>query len=242
MANFRFVGYPVRVHAGDDAIFRLPEEIDRTRASRVLVVCGQSVSRETGLLTRTNEALGERLAGVYDGVATGSPLTAVLPGVVAARECAADCIVAIGGGSAVVTARAITILLAEGGTAQEHATKYLEGRPPVSPRLMQPKIPNFLVLTTPTTAGTRAGTAVIDPETGHRLEMFDPKTRPSALFWDDAALLTASPELCQRRRFLLFRRGGRASARAAESAGRERPPGSPTVVGREHAEGERRAG
>ena len=102
----------------------------------------------------------------------------------------------MGGGSAVVTARAIIILLAEGGDPQDHATKYPPGQPPVSPRLMAPKIPNILVLTTPTTAATRAGTAVIDGETGHRLEMFDPKTRPDAVIWDTEALLTAPAELC----------------------------------------------
>jgi alcohol dehydrogenase class IV len=62
---------------------------------------------------------------------------------------------------------------------------------------MRPKLPNIAVLTTPTTAATRSGTAVIDPETGHRLEMFDPKTRPSAVFWDTQALLTAPAELCR---------------------------------------------
>ena len=61
---------------------------------------------------------------------------------------------------------------------------------------MQPKLPNILVLTTPTTAATRAGTAIIDGETGHRLEMFDPKTRPAAVIWDTDALLTAPADLC----------------------------------------------
>ena len=55
------------------------------------------------------------------------------------------------------------------------------GQAPVSPRLMAPKIPNILVLTTPSTAMTRAGTAVMDTETRHRLELFDPKTRPDAI-------------------------------------------------------------
>ena len=50
---------------------------------------------------------------------------------------------------------------------------------------MAPKVPNFIVLTTATTAVTRAGTALIDPESGHRLELFDPKTRPVAVIWDD---------------------------------------------------------
>ena len=113
-----------------------------------------------------------------------------------AREVEADVIVAVGGGSAVVTARAIIILLAEGEDARKHATKYPAGRPPVSPRLTAPKLPNVLALTTPTTAATRAGTAVIDGETGHRLEMFDPKTRPAAVIWDTDALLTAPADLC----------------------------------------------
>ena len=95
-----------------------------------------------------------------------------------------------------VTARAIIIMLAEGGHPRDHATRYPEGQPPVSPRLMAPKIPNVLVLTTPTTAATRAGTAVIDADTGHRLEMFDPKTRPAAVIWDSDALLTAPADLC----------------------------------------------
>ncbi len=194
--SFRIAGYSIRVHAGDNAIARLSDEADRARAKRAFVVCGQSVAHRTGLLDRVKDALGDRLAGVFDGTQTGSPVPSVEKGAAMAAEAGADLIVAVGGGSAVVTARAIVILLAEGGTAHDHATKYPAGRPPVSPRLMQPKIPNILVLTTPTTAATRAGTAVIDPETGHRLELFDPKTRPSALIWDTGALLTAPPPLC----------------------------------------------
>ena len=193
---FRFVGYPVRVHAGPDAISKLAEEVGRVKAQRILVVCGQSIITNTDLVDRVKDALGERVAGVFSGGKTGSPLTSVLEGVAEAREVDADGIVAVGGGSAVVTARGITILLAEKGTAQELCTQYPEGKPPVSPRLMAPKIPNFIVLTTATTAVTRAGTALIDPESGHRLELFDPKTRPAAVIWDDQALLTASPWLC----------------------------------------------
>ncbi len=194
--SFRITGYSIRVHAGDDAIARLSDEADRARAKRAFVVCGQTVAHRTGLLDRVKDALGDRLAGVFDGAQTGSPVPSVEKGAAMAADAGADLIVAVGGGSAVVTARAIIILLAEGGTPHDHATKYPPGRPPVSPRLMKPKVPNVLVLTTPTTAATRAGTAVIDPETGHRLELFDPKTRPSALIWDTSALLTALPSLC----------------------------------------------
>jgi alcohol dehydrogenase class IV len=193
---FRFVSYPVRVHAGPDAISKLVDEVDRLRSKRVLVVCGKSILNNTNLVERVKESLGERVAGVFSGGQTGSPVTSVLEGVAAAREVDADGIVALGGGSAVVTARGMVILLAEKGTAQELCTQYPEGKPPVSPRLMAPKLPIFNVLTTATTAMTRAGTALIDPETGHRLELFDPKTRPVSVVWDDQALLTASPWLC----------------------------------------------
>lgn len=194
--SFRHVSYPVRIHAGDNAIARLGEEMDRAGAKRALAVCGQTVARRTNLLDRVKEALGDRFVGVFDGTEAGSPLPSVEIGVAAAQDAGADIIVAVGGGSAVVTTRAIIILLAEGSAAHDHATKYPPGGPPVSPRLMKPKLPNLIVLTTPTTAANRAGTAVTDLETGHRLEMFDPKTRPSAVFWDTEALLTAPPRLC----------------------------------------------
>lgn len=193
---FRYIAYPVRVHAGENALSSLRAEVDRVRAKRPFIVCGRSVSQRTNLLQRIADALGQQPAGVFDGVRTGSPVSDVLAGAQAARETDADLIIAVGGGSAVVTARAIIILLAEGGAPEDHATKYPPGQPPVSPRLMAPKLPNILVLTTPTTAATRAGTAVIDGETGHRLEMFDPKTRPSAVIWDADALLTAPADLC----------------------------------------------
>ncbi len=193
---FRHVAYPVRVFAGDNAISNVRREVDRLGGKRPFVVCGQSVARRTNLLERVAEALGDEPAGVFDGVQAGSPESSVLEGVQRAREVDADVVIAVGGGSAVVTARAIIIMLAEGGSPHDHATKYPPGQRPISPRLMRPKLPNILVLTTPTTAATRAGTAIIDGETGHRLEMFDPKTRPASVIWDTDALLTAPSDLC----------------------------------------------
>lgn len=196
VAPFRHTAYPVRVYAGDGALSNLKDAAARTGAQRPFIVCGPSVATKTDLLERVAAALGGAPAGVFDGVAAGSPAPSVMRGVRLAQDAGADLIIAVGGGSAVVTARAIIIMLAEGGNPGDHATKYPAGQPPVSPRLMAPKLPNILVLTTPTTAATRAGTAVIDAATGHRLEMFDPKTRPAAVIWDTDALLTAPAELC----------------------------------------------
>ena len=47
------------------------------------------------------------------------------------------------------------------------------------------------MLTAGTSAQNRAGSAVKGEELDHRMEFFDPKTRPVALFRDSDALLTA---------------------------------------------------
>ncbi|MBI2872426.1 MAG: iron-containing alcohol dehydrogenase [Chloroflexi bacterium] len=195
--SFRYAGSPARVYAGADVLSQLPREVQRARARRAFVVCGQSVAHRTNLLERVRTVLGDLYAGAFDGVKKESPLPEVDSGVEAARAAQADLIVAVGGGSAVVTARAITILLAEGGSAHELCTKYPPGKPPVSPRLDKPKLPNVAVLTTPTTAANRAGAAVMDPVRRHRLELFDPKARPIAVFLDSEALLTAPTLLCR---------------------------------------------
>ncbi len=188
---FRYRQPETRVFGGDDALAQLPSEVDRRGVSRLLIVCGRSVARETNLIARSRDLLGPRCAGVFDGVVARSPLPAVQAGVEVAREHDIDGIIAIGGGSAVVTARGIAILLAESGEPRALATSYTEGGAPVSPRLDAPKVPIFLVLTTPTTAMARAGTALVDTELDHRIEFFDPQTRAAAIIWDTEALLTA---------------------------------------------------
>jgi alcohol dehydrogenase class IV len=74
-------------------------------------------------------------------------------------------------------------------------TQYPVGQPAVSPRLMAPKPPIINVVTTPTTAMNRAGTGLKNDQLDHRMEFYDPKTRPAAIFWDAEALLTAPPDL-----------------------------------------------
>jgi alcohol dehydrogenase class IV len=111
------------------------------------------------------------------------------------RRLDADAVVALGGGSAVVTARAATILLGENNGVQEICTRFVPGQAPVSPKLVAPKLPQFLVPTTPTTACARAGAAVLDPELGQRLSLFDPKTRPEAIFFHPGLFSAAPPKV-----------------------------------------------
>ena len=189
--TFRYRDPGVRVFSGTDALAHLHGEARRLGAERAFAVCSPTVARETSLLDDVGRTLGDMYAGAYTGARRESPIPSVVAGVEAAEKANADLIVAVGGGSAVVSARAITILLAEEGTVYDLCTKHTPGQAPVSPRLMKPKLPNILVLTTPTNGANRGGAAVLDSKRPHRLELFDPKVRPTTIVLDAAALLTA---------------------------------------------------
>ena len=193
--TFRSVSYPLRLHGGVDALKNLKAEVQRHRAERAFIVCGQTVAHKTPLLDRLQEQLGPMYAGVFDAMDKDSTWPAVEQGVAAAREAKADLLIAVGGGSVIVGTRVIAILLAEEGDPYALMTQYPEDKPAYSPRLMAPKPPIFNVVTTPTTAMNRGGSGLKNDTLDHRMEFYDPKTRPAAIFWDAEALLTAPPEL-----------------------------------------------
>lgn len=195
--DFRAVGYPLRLYSGKDALENLPAELKRHRATRAFIVCGRSVSRKTPLVSRIRGILGDLLAGVFDEMAKESPLSAVLAARDAARVAEADLLIGIGAGSVIQATRVVAILLAETRPVEELITQYPDTGPAISPKLMAPKIPIINVLTAGTSAQNRAGAAVKDDKFDHRMEFFDPKTRPVAVFWDSDALLTAPPALAR---------------------------------------------
>jgi alcohol dehydrogenase class IV len=195
--SFRAAGYPWRLYSGVGVLDHLPAEVARHRARRAFVICGWTVAHHTTLRARLRDGLGESFAGAFERMDKDTTYPAVLAATEAARAAGADLLVAVGGGSVIVGARAVAILLAEKGSAYDLMTQYPEGQPPVSPKLLAPKVPIINVPTTPTTAMNRAGTGLKDDTLDHRMEFFDPKTRPVALFWDAEALLTAPVPLAR---------------------------------------------
>jgi len=145
------------------------------------------------LLRRT---LGSTLAGECTTVKSNSPIPAVEETARILNELSADAVIAIGGGSAAVTARAAGILLAEKRPAQELCTRRLPSGAFESPRLRAAKLPQFVVPTTPSTAFVKVGSAVHGSD-GQRFALFDPKTRAKALFLHPGFLCTSPPELVQ---------------------------------------------
>jgi alcohol dehydrogenase class IV len=195
--EFRLVGYPLRLYSGKDALEHLPAELKRQRARRAFVVCGRTVSRKADLISRIRRILGESCAGLFDGMEKESPLAAVLGARDAARAANADLLIGVGAGSVIQATRVVAILLAEKRPVEELITQYPEHGSAVSPKLLAPKLPIINVLTAATSAQNRAGSAIKSESLDHRMEFFDPKTRPVALFWDAGALLTAPASLAR---------------------------------------------
>jgi len=169
----------------------LPRELDRLGCSRAVIVCAAWVHDCPHVLAALQAALGARLAGCFDGVQEHSPVPAVEEARRSLERAGADAVIAVGGGSAIVTARAASILLAEKRDVRELCTRRAADGRLTSPRLLAPKIPNWVVPTTPISAYAKAGSAVRDPETGERLALFDPKTRAQGIFLDPDMALTA---------------------------------------------------
>lgn len=186
--DYRIESFKARVYSGRNALSSLPAEVKRQKARRAFIICGRSVSRKTPLINDLRKLLGDVLVGVYDEMGKDTPLADCEAARDAAREAKADLLIGVGGGSVVQGARITAILLAESGPLESLITQYPAEGPAISARLLAPKLPIINVLTNPTSAQNRGGSPA--KYQGKRIEFFDPKTRPVALFWDPEALAT----------------------------------------------------
>lgn len=195
---FRSAGHSWRLFCGPGAIeAHLAAAVGRTGASRAFVVCSPSITGRTDLFKRIQAALGDACVGVFDGIENDSTYASVKRATDAARAAGADLLIAVGGGSVIVAVRAVAIFLAEAGDPFALMTQYPENARPFSPRLEAPKPPIVNIPTTPTSAMNRGGSGLKNPDLDHRMEYFDPKTRPSAIFLDEDALMTAPATLAR---------------------------------------------
>src|SRR5581483_6934527 len=130
-----------RILAGVGRAAELPDVLAGL-GSRVLACTGADPARHDGLLGRLAS-----LPAVFP-VAGEPTAAAVRAGVAAAREHGADVIAAIGGGSVIDAAKAVAMLLANGGDPLDYLEAVGSGR-----TITRPSVPCVAV---PTTAGTGA--------------------------------------------------------------------------------------
>jgi alcohol dehydrogenase len=135
-------------------------------------------------------------AEVFNAVVTEPTLPSVEAAVAMFRDRSCDVIVGVGGGSSMDSAKAVSILIGNGGkftdyTEQRVGTQWRPGRP------IENRGPH--VITVPTTAGTgadvTAGCGVFDPETGIKGWAGGPNARPTVAICDPVLTVTMPPRI-----------------------------------------------
>ncbi len=108
---------------------------------KALVVTDPGVM-QAGLAGTVVKALGERCVGLFSDVSQDTGMGVVNRAAAYARAQGADCVVSVGGGSVIDTAKGVCILLTEGGGLENFEGIQL---------LTRPQTPHIVI---PTTAGT----------------------------------------------------------------------------------------
>jgi alcohol dehydrogenase len=133
---------------------------------------------------------------VFNGVVTEPTLASVEAAVAMFRERACDLIVAVGGGSSMDSAKAVSLLIGNGGRFTDYTQRRV-GDDWAPARVASKKGPD--VITVPTTAGTGAeatsGCGVFDPETGIKVWAGGPHVRPTVALCDPALTTSMPPRV-----------------------------------------------
>ncbi len=181
---------PVKVIAGKAALEHIPYELSGLGAQRPMIITDKGV-RAAGLLEPVVAACEEsdqEIACIYDDVPPDSSTGVVRDIAKVYRSEKCDSIIAVGGGSAIDTAKAVNILVSEGGDdISEYAGAGV---------LKRPLKPFFVV---PTTAGTgsevTAVAVIADTEKSVKLPFTSSFLLPNAAIIDPRMTLTLPPHI-----------------------------------------------
>ena len=174
---------------GDPAAAAVAGIAERLEAKRVLVMASATLDRSGDGVAAIRGALGQRLAGQYQGMPAHSPRAAVLDATRQARAAGADLIVTVGGGSLTDAAKAVRLCLANDIDSIEAMDALRPGGPP-------PRAPAVRQVSVPTTlsAGEFRAIAGVTDERSRVKELFrHPGIIPTAVVLDPAMTL-ATPE------------------------------------------------
>jgi alcohol dehydrogenase len=176
-ANLNFIFWcPTKLVFGESTALDVAMEVENLGCKKALIVTDRDLFRNTDIPERIRKALGHLSVGVFSDVEADSGLHIVNHGAKVGKELGADCLVSVGGGSAIDTAKGIAILLKEGGRLQDYAGFQV---------LTRPQTPHIVI---PTTAGTGSEVTYIavikDHEEGRKLLFGDYHILPNVAILD----------------------------------------------------------
>jgi len=182
------INQPTRIIFGVNKVKHLSDLIKELGSSRVFLVADPGL-QQSGIISRISTVLDE--AGIpytlYDKVIPEPGLKLADQGLKLAKKNKADCVVGVGGGSALDIAKAISILLTNGGKAEDYLGLG---------KIKRQGVPKIMI---PTTAGTGAEvtfTAVfINEKTNSKGGMNGDPLYPDAAILDPTLTLSLPPHV-----------------------------------------------
>lgn len=174
---------PTELVAGSGSVADLGRLAAEHHATDVMLVSGPTTASTAGVMDPIRDALGDRLAHEYSAVESHVPTTNVDAAIETMADVDADLLVSIGGGSAHDTAKAISILSAEGGNPHQYKVRREDGDL-VAPELTAPKTPIVSIPTTLSAAELNGAAAITDAETGEKMIVTSTGAIPVAALYD----------------------------------------------------------
>jgi alcohol dehydrogenase class IV len=166
---------PTAVIAGHGALSSISKAVVDLGCCRALILTDPGVNK-AGLAQLVKDALIELCVGIYDNISSDPDLETVDAATAMARELKADCIVSVGGGSVIDTAKGVCVTLKNGGKANDHLNFLV---------LTEPQTPHIAI---PTTAGTGSevtNVAVLTSKgAGRKLFIVDARIMPDVAILD----------------------------------------------------------
>ncbi|MBM3133615.1 MAG: aldehyde dehydrogenase family protein, partial [Chloroflexi bacterium] len=138
--TFTFNG-STKINAGPGSVASASTEIFNLGCRRAVVITDKGI-RNAGVLDIVAKAMGDYCVGVFDGVEPDTGYEIIDGAVAVCKEARADCLVALGGGSSIDTAKGAAVTLTNGGRAIDNISVF---------RLVKPVVP---IIAIPTTHGT----------------------------------------------------------------------------------------
>ena len=181
---------PTRIVYGPDALDQMPDEVRQTvgDGAKVFLVTGRTFLRTSGLLQRVMDLLADFKVTLHDR-ADPFPTPADADDAAAlCKECDADLVLGIGGGSALDLAKAAAILATHDRPARDYSFK--------DAQLERPSLPFIAV---PTTSGSSSevtsGSALWDWDSKSHFGLGDVRMFPTVAIVDPRLAMTMSQTL-----------------------------------------------
>ena len=173
---------PSRVIFGHDKISTLKTELDNLGCERVLVLSGRTVADKTNSVQMVQEAVGDKLVGIYSGLSQRAPLHSAVSATKMALEMKADALVGIGGSTISDASRMIAVMMAENIISEDNLRDLgIQNSGLLEPDLKDKKLPCQISIPTTLSAGefNQGGGNVLDDKSARKI-----RVRHSSLYAD----------------------------------------------------------